>query len=138
MSYTAPDLVRICDALSAGESIGPDEVAVLVAHVRQTIPTDPGPRARGKARDDLLRQAARTFFPGQSFRAQAVALHRQLSLYQTTAWRRHERTLDECPAHHIGKITEAFWRSLRLVDHVPSVADLRRKLREVAQTKSWS
>jgi hypothetical protein len=74
-------------------------------------------------RDRLLRVAA-TRFAGLSMAEQAMALHRELSRYHATAWRR-ERVYDRCPDRHLGTLHEFLWRVLKTHDHVLAARSLR-------------
>ncbi|QHO78204.1 hypothetical protein ACH79_42115 [Bradyrhizobium sp. CCBAU 051011] len=62
-----------------------------------------------------------------SERSAAAELHRELARYSALAWRR-DRTEVQCPARHVGRITEACWSILKLRDQVPSERVIRRAL----------
>ena len=82
-------------------------------------------RAALKCRDELLRRAAREFFPGLSTSEQARQLHRALALYSDTRWRRGDRLCVEAPADAKHKI---WWQVLHLRNLVPAEGRLRRIL----------
>jgi hypothetical protein len=75
-----------------------------------------------KARDYVLRDAAKNLPPSLTLAEAAGQLHRELSRYSASAWRR-ERLLDQCPARHRWE-----WQALRLRDAVPSTRSIRRVL----------
>lgn len=81
-------------------------------------------------RDWYLELAARKFFSHlPSVRKQAKALQKAISDYASSAWLR-ERSLDECPARHAGKVNAYCWAILRLHDHVPSFSTINETLRK--------
>ena len=75
-------------------------------------------------RDRLLREAAKRSLGGLSVAAQADRLHKELSRYCASAWRR-ERVCEQCPDRHLGTIQECLWRVLRHHDRVLSARSLR-------------
>jgi hypothetical protein len=83
-------------------------------------------KRRGQ-RDRLLCLTAACFYPGLSWHAQGALLHDGLARYAASSWKR-DRTADECPPHHIGKIQQCYWHVLRANDAVPSARSIRRIL----------
>lgn len=81
-------------------------------------------------RDEMFRETARKFFSDlPSCRKQAQALQKALSDYAASAWLR-ERTLDQCPARHAGKINSNCWRIFKVHDRVPSFSTINEALRK--------
>ena len=81
----------------------------------------PGPGQRSlktrrqiSERDDLFRRAVREFLPGPSKARQARQVHRALSRYEATAWRRGERDKVACPPQHAGTVKALAWEILHL------------------------
>jgi hypothetical protein len=83
--------------------------------------------AAKKARDCILRDAAKTMLPGLPLVQAAAHIHSEMLRYRQGAWRR-ERLLDECPLRHRGTLREMAWQALRLRDAVPSTRSIRRVL----------
>ena len=78
-------------------------------------------------RDRLLREAAGRFCIGMSGRQAAAMLHTKLARYRAGAWRR-EAAEAVPPPRHAGRLDTMCWRVLRLHDHAPSEATVRRAL----------
>ena len=78
-------------------------------------------------RDELIRTAAARFCADMSARSAASTLHAALARYHELGWRR-DRIEAQCPARHVGRITEACWSILQQRDHVPSERVIRRAL----------
>ena len=76
-------------------------------------------------RDALIRSAAK-FFPGASDREIARRLRAALLRYQTGRWRRTSSEL-RCP-HDAEHLDAVLWSILRVGDHTPSEAMIRRCL----------
>jgi len=76
-------------------------------------------------RDRLLIDGRARFLPNMSNRAAAAELAAQWRRYEAAGWFR-ERTLDELPPSHAGRITEVFWRAMKLCPHALSAERLRR------------
>jgi hypothetical protein len=76
-------------------------------------------------RDRWLREAATQFFPGRP----AGDIHSAWQRYANTAWQR-ERVLSTCPARHVGRSAEFFWRALLANPRVLSVRQLQRVLKD--------
>lgn len=77
----------------------------------------PGQRAPRTAaamaeRDRLVREAAATFFPGQTTTAQAAGIASKIRRYETAGWLR-ERGEQRCPSRHVGKIEASLWEIMR-------------------------
>ena len=76
-------------------------------------------------RDELIREAVERFFPGASGHEAARLLHQALGRYACAAWQR-ERSAAECPARHVGRLSELCFHILRAVDRVPSEPLIRK------------
>ncbi|MGV7218265.1 hypothetical protein [Bradyrhizobium sp. UFLA05-112] len=97
----------------------------------------PLPRRRGQRteaalaaleeRDRLIQCAAATFCAGMSARSAARTLHAALARYRELGWRR-DRAEVQCPARHVGTITEACWLILKQRDFAVSARAIRRML----------
>ena len=103
---------RIADAL--------DQIAQgVAADVALGLRLKPGQhrsRDRIAERDDLLRQAARTFWPQVSVTEQARQLSRALDDYRSNGGWYRSRVAVECP-HPNQRLQSYLWRVLRLRDH---------------------
>jgi hypothetical protein len=103
----ADDAKRIADALDQIVQ----GVAADVAFGFRLKPGQHRTQAQIAARDDLLRQTARTFWPDASATEQARQLSDALARYRDGRWR-HDRVAVECP-HPVGALTAHLWRLLR-------------------------
>ena len=76
-------------------------------------------------RDALLVAGRARFLPHLTNRAAAAEFAKQWQRYQATGWV-HDRTCQELPPRHAGRMTEVFWRAMKICPHVLSAERLRR------------
>jgi hypothetical protein len=106
---------------------GDAEAAALLETLIQNAPASaPGQRTPATidalaARNSELRRAA------QEHALSAVELHKLLSRYHVTSWRR-DRLAAECPAHLAGRVEARLWSALKAHDYPPGPKQLERIL----------
>jgi hypothetical protein len=147
-SLSVARIARVAAALRAGIPASPDDAGVIAEAFERIVAGEPdvaaalslklqqGARRWNTAlsynrRNQLIRSAAEQFFPAEmSTSEQARQLHRDLSRYAESSWKR-ERLLDECPSRLVGNIRALCWSILKAHEYVLS----ERAIRYVLATK---
>jgi hypothetical protein len=138
-------LHRIRTTLAAGERLLPDDREWLsvgiddyldrryqtldfaLGIVRTPGRCDARTAAAKARRDNLIREMARTFFPGWSVRQQGLEIDSCLRRYHASAWQ-SGRIASECPSCHRSTPQEFCWLILKARDHCPSAKHIERVL----------
>jgi hypothetical protein len=126
VTAAAADIARIAEALERGQPLDPADGAALLAGIRGGSVDQALGLSRATGRHEMIRAAARQFYPGARGSVAADQFHTEWSRYAGSAWQR-EKTMANCPPRHIGTIREIFWRLLQDQD-VLSARQLRRIL----------
>lgn len=121
-------LARIIDAVERGRPLDPDDAAAFLVGIRSGSVDQALGLSRTMGRDEIIRAAAKRFYPNMPTSAAADRFHTEWSRFASSAWHREQYSHQECPSRHIDTIRETFWRLLRMRDAVLSARQLRRIL----------